>query len=67
MPTATRAPSASSHARVNGEKYAEVGDEEVMVIDSQYDATMITAKTTAIRARSDRPTFAPATTRNSVG
>ena len=54
VPTATRAPRASSQARVNGEKYAPVALLEVSMTEKASDAPMTITRPMARRTRSDR-------------
>jgi len=63
LDTATRAPRASSHARVNGEKKAVDGSVEVSAIDNAYEPTIVHTSTIVRRMRSDERRKRPATTK----
>ena len=65
--TATRAPRANSQARVNGEKNAAVGDDEVWTADSKSDIRMIGTKMNTRRARSDTADRTDAITKKMAG
>ncbi len=65
--TATSAPSASSQARVKGEKYATVGAEDVWTTDHVSDAATAAMRNTLSLARNDIRRPIVATTRKMVG
>ena len=67
VPTHTRAPSASSHARVKGEKYARVGLTFVWITENVNETMMIRTRPTASRARSESFVRSPAMRRNTMG
>src|ERR1700722_17122544 len=67
VPTATKAPRASSQARVRGEKYAPVALLAVSVTEKASDAPMTSTRPMASRTRSDSRVRMPARSRNSVG
>jgi len=67
-PTATRPPSASSQARVNGEKYAVVGLLEVWTIDQVSEAAPASVRNVTSFPRSDsRRRATAASTKKIVG
>ena len=62
-----RPPSASSQARVNGEKYALAGLVEVSTIEYANEAMTVAPRSTESRVRNDVRVQSPATIKNSVG